>query len=199
MQALEDVKAIGATGKKAADDRQGFTVKLADVTMGMNAFQGFDAATFNLLSGAIGNANAQAAANNYVAANATLDAAAVQLRAAVKSWVDTANAKLATSTANASAAGFMKPELDAARVAGRRCQHRAGRPPLERGRDGGRGGGAGVVGDRADGAPARLVRDGAYRDADEDRRGQGERVPSPTAARASMPWSSRPTRRRAAT
>ena len=39
MQALEDVKAIAATAKKAADDRQAFTVKLADVTMGMNAFQ----------------------------------------------------------------------------------------------------------------------------------------------------------------
>ena len=116
MQALEDVKAIAATAKKAADDRKAFSVKLADVTMGMNAFQGFNAATFNLLSAAIGNANAQAAANNYIAANATLDAAAVQLRTAVKSWVDTANAKLAASTANASAAGFLKPELDTARA-----------------------------------------------------------------------------------
>ena len=44
MQALEDVKAIAATAKKAADDRQAFTVKLADVTMGMNAFQDFNAA-----------------------------------------------------------------------------------------------------------------------------------------------------------
>src|SRR4029453_9300297 len=32
MQALEDVKAINTTAKKAADDRQAFTVKLADIT-----------------------------------------------------------------------------------------------------------------------------------------------------------------------
>jgi len=64
MQALEDVKAIAATAKKAADDRQAFTVKLADVTMGMNAFQNVSSGTFNLLSNAIANANAQATANN---------------------------------------------------------------------------------------------------------------------------------------
>ncbi len=116
MQALEDVKAIAATAKKAAEDRQAFTVKLADVTMGMNAFQGFDNATFTLLSNAIGNANAQATANNYVTANATLDTAAGQLQKALKSWVDTANGMLAKSTANASAAGFLKPELDAAKT-----------------------------------------------------------------------------------
>ena len=117
MQAIEDIKAIAATAKKAADDRQGFTVKLADVTMGMNAFQNFGGnAIFNLLSGAIGNANAQAAANNYVAANATLVAAAVKLQATLKLWVDAVNAKLAKSTANASVAGFLKPELDMAKV-----------------------------------------------------------------------------------
>ena len=66
----------------------------------MNAYQSFDNATFNLLSGAIGNANAQAAANNYVAANATLDAAALKLQAKLKSWVDTVNSMLANSTAN---------------------------------------------------------------------------------------------------
>ncbi|HEX2542019.1 MAG TPA: hypothetical protein VHM00_13160 [Caldimonas sp.] len=116
MQALEDVKAIAATAKKAADDRQAFTVKLADVTMGMNAYQRFDNALFNLLSAAIGNANAQAAANNYVAANATLDAAAAQLQAKLKAWVDTVNGMLAKSTANASVGGFLKPEIDKARV-----------------------------------------------------------------------------------
>ena len=116
MQALEDVKAIAATAKKAADDRQAFTVKLADITMGMNAFQNFDNATFTLLSGAIGNANAQAAANNYVAANATLDAAAVKLQAKLKVWVDTVNGMLANSTANASVAAFLKPEIDKAKV-----------------------------------------------------------------------------------
>ncbi|MGZ5131738.1 MAG: hypothetical protein ACXWJ1_10550 [Caldimonas sp.] len=116
MQALEDVKAIAATAKKAADDRQAFSVKLADITMGMNAYQSFDNATFNLLSGAIGNANAQAAANNYVAANATLDAAAVKLQAKLKSWVDTVNGMLANSTANPSVAAFLKPEIDKAKV-----------------------------------------------------------------------------------
>ena len=116
MQALEDVKAIAATAKKAADDRQGFTVKLADVTTGMNAFQGFDAGTFTMLSGAIGNANAQSAANNYILANATLDAAAVKLQAAVKGRIDACNSMLAQATANASAAGFLKPELDKARA-----------------------------------------------------------------------------------
>lgn len=116
MQALEDVKAIAATAKKAADDRQAFSVKLADITMGMNAYQSFDTALFNALSNAIANANAQAAAKNFVAANATLDAAAVQLRAKLKLWVDTVNSKLAASTANASVATFLKPEIDKARV-----------------------------------------------------------------------------------
>lgn len=116
MQALDDVKAIAATAKKAADDRQGFTVKLADITMGMNAFQSFDNITYNLLKGAIGNANSQAAANNYVTANATLDAAAVRLQAALKSWVTTVIGMLATSTANASVATFLKPEIDKAKA-----------------------------------------------------------------------------------
>jgi len=116
MQALDDVKAIAATAKKAADDRQGFTVKLADITMGMNAFQSFDNATYGVLNGAIGNANAQAAANNYVTANATLDAAAVKLQAALKSWVTTVIGMLASSTANASVAAFLKPEIDKAKV-----------------------------------------------------------------------------------
>ena len=116
MQALQDVMAIAATAKKAADDRQAFTVKLADITMGMNAFENFDAATFTALSNAIGNANAQATANNYVTANATLDAAATTLQAALKVWVDTVNGMLANSTANASVATFLKPEIDKARV-----------------------------------------------------------------------------------
>ena len=55
-------------------------------------------------------------ANNYVTANATLDTAAGQLQKALKSWVDTANGMLAKSTANASAAGFLKPELDNAKT-----------------------------------------------------------------------------------
>ena len=116
MQALQDVKAIAATAKKAADDRQAFTVKLADVTMGMNAFQSFDNTTFTLLSNAIGNANAQAAASNYVNANATLDTAAGNLQTALKGWVNTVNNMLAKSTANASVAGFLKPEIDKAKV-----------------------------------------------------------------------------------
>ena len=116
MQALQDVKAIAATAKKAADDRQAYTVKLADITMGMNAYQSFDNALFTLLSNAIGNANAQAAANNYVAANTTLDAAAVKLQAKLKAWVDTVNSMLANSTANASVATFLKPEIDKAKV-----------------------------------------------------------------------------------
>jgi hypothetical protein len=116
MQALQDVIAIAATAKKAADDRQAFTVKLADITMGMNAFENFDNTTFTALSNAIGNANAQATANNYVAANTTLDAAATTLRAALKGWVDTVNGMLTNSTANASVATFLKPELDKARV-----------------------------------------------------------------------------------
>ena len=116
MQALEDVKAIAATAKKAADDRQAFTVKLADVTMGMNAFQNVGAGTFNLLSNAVANANAQAAANNYVAANATLDAAAVQLRTRMKARIDTVKGRLANSAPNPSVATFLKPELDKARV-----------------------------------------------------------------------------------
>ena len=115
MQALEDVKAIAATAKKAADDRQGFTIKLADITSGMNAFQNFGGnSTFTLLSNAIANANAQAAANNDVAANQTLDAAAVQLQLALKAWVDTVKSMLVTSTANASVALFLKPEIDKA-------------------------------------------------------------------------------------
>lgn len=116
MQALEDVKAIAATAKKAADDRQAFTVKLADVTMGMNAFQNVSAATFNLLSNAIANANAQAAANNYVAANATLDAAAGQLQTRMKARIDTVKGRLANSTPNPAVATFLKPELDKART-----------------------------------------------------------------------------------
>ena len=60
MQALEDVKAIAATAKKAADDRQGFTIKLADITSGMNAFQNFGGnSTFTLLSNASGTATAR--------------------------------------------------------------------------------------------------------------------------------------------
>ena len=116
MQALEDVKAIAATAKKAADDRQAFTVKLADVTMGMNAFQNVSAGTFNLLSNAIANANAQATANNFVAANATLDAAAVQLRTRMKARIDTVKGRLANSAPNPSVATFLQPELDKARV-----------------------------------------------------------------------------------
>ena len=177
----------------------GLQRQAADVTMGMNAFQGFDAANFTLLERAIGNANAQATANNYVAANATLDAAAVQLRAAVKSWVDTRQRASSPPRPRTPARPASEARARHGQDASRRCRHRAGRAPLERGRDGGRDGGAGVVGDRAHGAPARLLRDGTDRDADEDRRGQGQRVPSPTAERASMPWSSRPTPRRAAT
>ena len=116
MQALADVKAIAATSRKAADDRQGFSVRLADITSGMNAFEKFDTATFTLLSGAIANATAQATAGNYVAANHTLDTAAGQLQQALKGWVDTVKAMLATSTANASVALFLKPEIDKSKV-----------------------------------------------------------------------------------
>ena len=185
MQALEDVKAIAATAKKAADDRQAFTVKLADVTMGMKRSR-LSSATFNLLSNAIANANAQAMANNYVAANATLDAAAVELRARLKSRIDTV--KGGSPTRRRTRRGYL-PEARARPGQGARRRRRDGarRPALERGRDGGNGGAVDTGVDRADGTPARLLRNGTGRDRGEDRHGQGQRVGSPTAARARRP------------
>lgn len=115
MQALEDVKALCATGKKAADDRQAFSVKLANAVMGRNAMQGLDPAAFNLLDTGINNANVQATAGNFVAANATLDGLGASIQAKLKGRVDAVKAKLATASANAAVAAFLKPEIDLAK------------------------------------------------------------------------------------
>ena len=115
-KALDDVMAISATAKKAADDRQGYTVKLANAVMASNAYQSFDATLKGQVDTAIANARAQATANNYVAANATLDAVAIVIRNDFQSWINTAQNSLTKATANAAAATFLKPQLDIAKA-----------------------------------------------------------------------------------
>ena len=116
MQALQDVGALCATALKAANDRQAFTVKLANATTALNAVEGRAAAQFATIQTGIGNANAQAAAGNYVAAIATLDALDVTIKAGLKATLDYAKAMLTKSTANAAVALFLKPEIDRGRV-----------------------------------------------------------------------------------
>ena len=115
-KALDDVMAISATAKKAADDRQAYTVKLANAVTASNAYENFDATLKGQVDAAINNARAQAAANNYVAANATLDALDVTIKADFQSWIDTAQGSLTAATPNAATAAFLKPELDIARA-----------------------------------------------------------------------------------
>jgi len=128
-QALDDVMAICATAQKAADDRQAYTVKLASVVMASNAYEGFNAGMKGQVDAAANNARAQAAANNYVAAIATLDGITGTIKTNFQSWINSVQGSLATATATASTAALFKPELDKARtqLAAAKAAHTAGR------------------------------------------------------------------------
>jgi hypothetical protein len=129
MQALEDVKALSATAKKAADDRQAYTVKLANAVMGSNAYEDFDPTLKGQVDAGINNAQSQATAGNYVAANTTLDGVAATIKSDFQAWINTAQGSLNNAIANAASATFLKPELDAAKaqLAAAKAAHAAGR------------------------------------------------------------------------